>query len=93
MTGWTIDHIRWQMDIPTLDAMFRQWKKVMPLPIAIERVCAWLGIADREPARGTSASSSAKQDSAELLQRYMPVMPASAIPKPMTAQEFRKQHG
>lgn len=34
-TGWTIPHIRDELDIPTLDAMREQWEQYPPLPVLV----------------------------------------------------------
>lgn len=45
-TGWTIPHIRDELDLPTLDAMNAQWKAFPPLPVLVAH---YLGAARPEP--------------------------------------------
>lgn len=36
-TGWPIPHIRDELDLPTLDALQRQWAQFPPLPVMVAR--------------------------------------------------------
>lgn len=42
-TGWTIPHIRDELDLPSIDAMREQWEQYPPLPVMVAN---YLGVAN-----------------------------------------------
>lgn len=57
-TGWTIPHIRDELDLPTLDALRAQWHAFPPLPVLVAH---YLGAA-RPQAASTEPAGLDEQD-------------------------------
>lgn len=74
-----------------LDALFRQWKRVPPLPVAIQRVSRHFGV--REPKQ--SRARKPQPMTAESFERLRSVFPVSNAPiiVPMSPEDFRRISG
>lgn len=56
-TGWTIPHIRDELDLPAVESLHAQWRQYPPLPMMVAH---YLGVA--RPARPKAPASLDEQD-------------------------------
>lgn len=85
-TGWTWDYCEWQVDIPRLAALNRNWRRFPPPAIQLTRIAARLGI-DTQPAPAAAMTESDNQQASMLMEMF----PSGELPKILTPEEYLEQ--
>jgi len=84
MTGWTWDYIEWNIDLPRLTALNKQWKQLPPLPIQMARIANYLGYKPSiEPKKNDELSGN--------LAHLVESMPMVSAPKILSPEEYLKR--
>lgn len=90
-TGWTFEFIRANVDRPMLDALFRQWKRCPPLPVALQRFARYFGLPEPKVDIAQTARP-LDEKSFAALRKFIPVIPHTHHIEPMSPEDFRKLH-
>ena len=82
-TGWTLDYVKWNVDLPTLARLSAYWRKLPPIHVL---VAGYVGYKPTEqPAKGKVAATAVQGPTAEQdasLQQFFNMVPQQAQPRP-----------